>query len=211
MATTPGAAGPQWQTDSFEQLYRDVGDDLEQIPWSDGAPDEQLVGWLERLGPGRGRRGLVIGCGLGEDAEELGRRGWAVTAFDFSPTAIEWCRRRHPRSPVDYVVADLLDLPSDFTRAFDAVVEIYTIQSISLAQRPATLAALADTVAPEGRLFVRCMLRGDDDPVADRPWPVSRRDLLDLDRAGLTRVDEDTIDRGPDRLPVLVADYVRRR
>ena len=77
-----------------------------------------------------GGEALVIGCGLGDDAEELARRGYAVTAFDISPTAIARCRERFPQSPVHYRVADVPRLPGEWQGRFGLAVEINTIQSL---------------------------------------------------------------------------------
>ncbi|HEY0637567.1 MAG TPA: class I SAM-dependent methyltransferase [Pseudonocardiaceae bacterium] len=129
-----------------------------------------------------GRTALVIGCGLGDDAEEVARRGWRVTAFDAAPTAIRWCLRRFPGSPVEYRVADLFALPDT---TYDLVVEINTIQALPPGRRPATIAAIAATVAPGGTLFVRCLAREDDTPPRGRPWPVSRAELAAFGDAGL--------------------------
>ncbi|MCC5670705.1 class I SAM-dependent methyltransferase [Nostoc sp. CHAB 5784] len=41
-----------------------------------------------------GQKALVIGCGLGDDAEAIASLGFEVTAFDISPTAIAWCQER---------------------------------------------------------------------------------------------------------------------
>ncbi|MDZ7952448.1 hypothetical protein [Nostoc sp. DedQUE09] len=35
-----------------------------------------------------GQKALVIGCGLGDDAEALAHLGFEVTTFDISPTAM---------------------------------------------------------------------------------------------------------------------------
>jgi hypothetical protein len=67
-------------------------------------PNPSLVVWLGAHAVSG--RSLKVGAGLGDDAEELARRGLAVTAFDVAPTAIERARRRFPESGVDYVVAD---------------------------------------------------------------------------------------------------------
>ena len=74
-------------------------------------PHEELVRWLDAAGPLGGRRALVVGCGLGDDAVEVARRGAATTAFDLSPTAVAWCRRRFPDAPVTWTTADLLATP----------------------------------------------------------------------------------------------------
>ena len=81
----------------FETLYQQAGGDPSAVSWADLTPNPNLVAWLDREKvEGNGRRALKVGCGLGDDAEELARRGFLVTAFDVSPTAIEWCYTRFP-------------------------------------------------------------------------------------------------------------------
>lgn len=181
----------RWNTDEFEELYASVGDDLDQVPWARLAPNATLVEWLDGRAPGG--RALVVACGFGDDAEELARRGYEVTAFDLSETAIAWCHKRFPESTVDYRVADLL--ATEWEQAFDLVVELYTIQSLPPADRRRVLAALAAPVAPGGVLFVRCFARADDAPVDLRPWPVSRAELAWLTGEGLveTSLTEDVV------------------
>src|SRR6266498_2097846 len=96
----------------FEPLYRAAGGDAEKVPWADLSPNRWLVEWLDRqsLSP-KGAAAVVVGCGLGDDAEELSERGYEVVGFDVSPTAIEWARERFPDTAVQYRVADLFDLP----------------------------------------------------------------------------------------------------
>lgn len=178
-----------WSTDSFEDLYASVGGDLEQVPWARLGPHPMLVEWLDRRAVTPGSRALVVACGLGDDAEELRRRGCGVTAFDLAGTAIGWCRRRFPDSSVDYQVADLLKLPKEWAEKYDVVVEVNTIQSLPLHLRDAAVRAIAGTVAPGGALFVRCFGRADDEPAASRPWPVSREELAIFEQEGLREVE----------------------
>jgi SAM-dependent methyltransferase len=170
---------------SFEEIYARAGADLAAVPWARLGPNPALVGWLDRQPPAAGEPALVVGCGLGDDAEELARRGYRVTAFDLSPTAIGWCHRRFPGSPVAYQVADLFALPAAWRGAFSLTVEIRTIQSLPLGRREAVIATIAGTAAPGGRVFVHCEARGDDEPAPYRPWPVSRRELGAFTAAGL--------------------------
>jgi SAM-dependent methyltransferase len=173
----------------FEEIYAEAGERLDEIPWASLVASPSLVAWLQSDAaptPVAGARALVIGCGLGDDAEELRSRGWETTAFDISPTAIERCRERFPKSSVDYEVADLFDLPRAWHRAFALVVEIRTLQSLPLAVRAAAVDAIAGTLGPGGRLFVRCFGRGAGQPVGRRPWPVSRDELAGFERAGLS-------------------------
>ena len=159
----------------FEEIYARAGDRLEAIPWASLAPHSGLAAWLDRDVAPAERAALVVGCGLGDDAEALSARGWRVSAFDVAPTAIARCRERFPASAVDYRVADLFALPSDWRDAFGLVVEIRTLQSLPIDQRPEAVRAIASTVKTGGSVWVRCLAREDDEPVAARPWPVSRQ------------------------------------
>src|SRR5688500_17557996 len=88
--------------DAFEHLYRSAAGDAPKVAWADLAPNANVSRWHDReCGDANTEHALVIGCGLGDDAEELALRGFAVTAFDISPTVIDWCRRRFPQSRVD--------------------------------------------------------------------------------------------------------------
>ena len=75
----------------FDPLYRWADGNISAIPWAAKGVNPNLIAWLDREHVnGGGRRALVIGCGLGEDAEELASRDFDVTAFDVAPAAIEW-------------------------------------------------------------------------------------------------------------------------
>lgn len=176
----------------FETLYRQADGDPGGISWADLAPNPNLVAWLDREHvAGGGRRALKIGCGLGDDAEELARRGFVVTAFDVSPTAVDWCRRRFPGSVVRWQVADLLAPPRAWLAprgAFDFVVESYTLQVLPPVARAAALANVARFVAPHGELLVIARGRENGDPEGAMPWPLTRRELDRLRALGLTEL-----------------------
>jgi SAM-dependent methyltransferase len=156
-----------------------------------------------------GRSALIVGCGLGDDAEEAARRGYLVTAFDLSPTAIQDCRDRFPGSAVDYQVADLFHLPARWNLAFGLVVEIRTLQSLPLAQRADAAAAIAATVRPGGWLFVHCLGRDDDEPTIGRPRPVSRRELRAFRDAGLRQAEFRDQPAGPGQSRSFTVSYTR--
>src|SRR3954470_7439827 len=121
----------------FDVLYRRAGGQAGAIPWVDLRPNPNLSEWLSAAAPPPGRA-LVIGCGLGDDAELLASLGWSVVAFDISAEAIRWARERFPKSRVDYRAFDLFEAPSEWRRGFDLVVEAYTLQVL-----PPTLRAQA--------------------------------------------------------------------
>ncbi len=78
----------------FEALYKEAAGNNEHIPWADLEPNRFFKAWAEKSGlKGDGSKALVVGCGLGDDAAYLKDRGFEVSAFDISPTAIEWAKR----------------------------------------------------------------------------------------------------------------------
>ena len=169
-----GAVDP---TGWFEQLYVSAAEGDRAIPWDRGGPHPLLDEWARTLS-GAGRRALVVGSGLGPDAELLAARGFDVTAFDVSPTAIESARARFPESAVDYRVANLLAPPAEWREAFDLVVESLTVQSMPIEFHPEATASVARMVAPGGRLLVIATGRTDDADVPDGPpWPLTRAEI----------------------------------
>jgi len=161
-----------------QELYSRAGRRAESIPWADMVPNPNLVSWLEKKGTrGDGKRALVIGCGLGDDAEELQRRGFCVTAFDVAKTAIEWCEERFRGSQVKYAAADLFSPPRDWIRGFDFVLESYTLQTFPASLRPRAMRAMAELVAPKGVLLVIARGRNEGEPEGEFPWPLVRSEL----------------------------------
>ena len=167
----------------FERLYAEAEAGVSVVPWADGLPNPHLVTWSDGVRgglDGTGRLALVVGCGLGCDAEFLAGRGFGVTAFDVAPTAIAGARRLYPGSAVRYVTADLLALPAEWAGAFDLVVEAYTVQPLYGPARAAALAALSGPVAPGGTLLVISLATEEEAPVRDpamMPWPLTRAEL----------------------------------
>ena len=184
----------------FEQLYAKAGGDAGSIPWADLKPNANLLAWLDRERPTASGRALVVGCGLGDDAEELSRRGWHVTAFDIAASAIGWCQKRFAGTTVRYQQADLLNPPDDFQRAFDFVFESYTLQALPPELLPKTTAGVAGFVAPRGRALILCRAREASDPLSGPPWPLTREDLSRFTREhGLIEQSfEDYIDKDDD-------------
>src|SRR3954453_2666275 len=85
--------------DWFDILYREADGNEKLLPWVDDNPNPNLVSWLDREQFSvAGKRILVVGCGLGQDAEELARRGGKGVALDISPTPIGGAQKRPPPS-----------------------------------------------------------------------------------------------------------------
>ena len=183
----------------FEVLYAEANQDVLQVPWAKLTIHPYLQDWLDSHVPqGESSCALVIGCGLGDDAEGLQERGFKVTAFDISPTAIAWCRKRFPNSSVTYVVADLLALNPAWHRAFDFVVESRNIQALPLSVRSNVIQAIASLVAPGGTLLVITRSRDTDTEPDGPPWPLCDRELAQFQELGLLEIRRDTFYEGND-------------
>ncbi len=111
MAAAAIAAGDP--TGWFEQLYAASAAGRMAVPWDRGEPSRYLTQWAQaRRLQGSGRSAVIVGCGLGDDAELIAGLGYQTTAFDISPTAIATARGRFPGSAVRYQAADLLSAPA---------------------------------------------------------------------------------------------------
>ncbi|MEV4640178.1 class I SAM-dependent methyltransferase [Actinoplanes sp. NPDC049548] len=160
----------------FERLYAEAGAGTAEVPWDVPEPSRYLAAWARRGGlTGEGRRALVVGCGLGRDAEFLAGLGFAVIAFDISATAVRTARVRHPSSPVDYVVADLLDPPPSWRGGFDLVVESNNVQALPAPERARAIANVGPMVAPSGTLLVIAV--AEQGEREGPPWPLTRAEI----------------------------------
>lgn len=80
-------------------------------------------------------RALDLGCGRGQYAPELARRGWQVVGIDNVPAAIAEARRRDARAA--YVVGDVTDLPAAGLGTFDFFLDVGCFQGLHAEQRAA--------------------------------------------------------------------------
>jgi SAM-dependent methyltransferase len=174
----------------FEPLYAEAQGNTDRVPWADLKPNPNLVDWLDREAiHGDGRTALVVGCGLGDDAELLASRGFRVTAFDVAPTAVAWCRQRFPTTSVRYETADLLNPFADWSGAFDFVFEAYTLQVLHGAElRKKAIRRLALFPRPGGIVLAICRGREPADPEGQMPWPLLRDELSCFETHGLAQV-----------------------
>ena len=180
----------------FEAMYAEAHFYEQAVPWADMVSNTNLVQWLDHRNiQGQGHRALVVGCGLGDDAEELARRGFEVVAFDIASTAIDWCKKRFPASHVEYVVADTLNAPSAWNASFDFVFEAYTLQSLPADLRRKAIACIAGMIAKQGTLLVICRGRSPEEQPENFPWPLTKEELDEFLSTGLRQVQfEDYLD-----------------
>ena len=173
----------------FEPLYAAASGNTAQVPWAKNQAHLYLQQWLQEYLPEtEGKSALVVGCGLGDDAELLASMGYHVTAFDISPTAIAWCKQRFPESQVNYLVADLFDLDPAWQHKFDFVFECRTVQALPLEVRSQVIEIISNLVAKNGTLLVVTRHREDNTIPEGPPWALSSAELAQFIESGLTEV-----------------------
>jgi SAM-dependent methyltransferase len=155
---------------SYDAAYRYGG----SPNWDVGHPQPAFVS-LAEAGL-LGRRVLDVGCGTGELALYLARRGHRVVGIDFAPAAVAIARRKAQwrRLDVRFVVMDALDLPRLGLR-FDAVTDSAMFHVLGGAERERFVDALAAVLEPGGSYFVLGDARPESDPIDG--YGLSRREF----------------------------------
>jgi SAM-dependent methyltransferase len=162
----------------FERLYAEAREGKAVVPWADLHPNPNLLEYWEKCPiPATGKRALKVGCGLGDDAEQLAAWGFETIAFDISPSAIQYCLDRFPETRVTYVVADLLHPPGAWTCYFDFVLESYTLQVLPPSLRVQAIPRLVDFLKEGALLLLIARGRHENEPKGLMPWPLTRREL----------------------------------
>jgi len=174
----------------FDQLYSAAAAGETDMPWDRREPHPLLHQWAQsRRLAGAGRRAVVVGCGLGADAEYTAGLGYDTVGFDVSGTAVRLATVRFPGSTVRYVAADLLDPPQDWLRAFDLVVEVITVQALPDPPRRQAITNVGRLVGHGGTLIVIAAVQDDNTPPAQGPpWPLSRAEIGAFATDGLNLV-----------------------
>lgn len=203
----------------FEPLYARADGNPALIPWAHLRPHPLLESWLDQPGlEVADADTLVVGCGLGDDADELARRGCRVTAFDLSGTAVAWARDRHgdgpdgARHPIRWEVADLFQPPENWRGMFGLVVEVRTIQSLTAELRDAAMQAIAGFVGTGGFLLHIGLLATSAEAaeeVEGPPWPLAPAELVAYEAAGLERLALEHPSVGDDRTMEIRATFRR--
>jgi hypothetical protein len=180
----------------FDALYREAESGASEIPWADLVPNPNLLDfWNLHPQEARNKSALIIGSGLGDDAEQLAAWGFQTTAFDISATAIAATKERFPSSTLEYVVADLLAPPESWRARFDFVFESYTLQSLPPDLRAQAFPRIAEFVKPAGLLLVIARGRDPEEDPGHVPWRLTRAELAAFCSAGLQEASfEDYID-----------------
>lgn len=167
----------------FENVYKNVDkDNLVAIPWANLVANAHLVDYLNGKDDMIYGRALVIGCGLGDDADALAKMGYEVDAIDISQTAIKMAKERFPTETIDFRVEDIFKLPASMFAAYDFVFESRTIQSLDPKFRDELIEIIAGLLAKDGELLVHTNIQDDNENYGGPPWPLYRRELLGFEK-----------------------------
>lgn len=162
----------------FDSIYSDAEGDFKAVFWADLEASPYLTAWLKASTlTTEMKSAIAIGCGVGDDAEEMAHYGYDVTAFDISPSAIDLCKNRYTETKVNYLVADLFEYPEAWRGSFDLVYECNTIQVLPGKYRKQAMLAMVSLLAPGGTLLVSCRSRKSGEQEEDIPLPLDKEEI----------------------------------
>ena len=122
--------------------------------WPAEGATPQVEALLRRLGPGRGRRALDLGCGEGRHTILLARRGYATTAMDLEPRALARARAacRAAGARASFRRGDALALPP--AGAWDVILDYGVYHHIVARDQARYRRSVAGALAPGGHLLL---------------------------------------------------------
>ncbi len=146
----------------MDRIYRTIP--LEAIPWNMDNPPAALVDLVEsrRVLP---CKAADLGCGAGNYAIWLSRRGFGVTGIDSSPTAIAIATKKAAQEGVGcrFIVADLLgDLHELRGETFGFAYDWELLHHIFPKDRERYFRNVSTLLEPGGKYFSVCF--SEDDP-----------------------------------------------
>ncbi len=123
--------------------------------WPEVGPTPYVARWIARLGSGRGRTALDLGCGEGRHTIALARKGYDVTAFDLEPLALKKARAYMAKAGLrgTYVAGNALDLRFD-DAAFDLVLDYGCFHHVVTRDWPRYRRGIARVLKPGGHLLL---------------------------------------------------------
>jgi SAM-dependent methyltransferase len=146
------------------------------MPWEKGAPSPGLVDFLAAHPDLPRETVLVPGCGSGHDVRAWAQAGFAVTAYDIAPSAVQLTREGNLAAGVNAEVmrGDFLgDAP---LRLFDWIFEHTLFCAIDPACRDAYCVAVRRWLKPRGHyLAVSYLIPDAEGP----PFGTTRQEQLD--------------------------------
>jgi 2-polyprenyl-3-methyl-5-hydroxy-6-metoxy-1,4-benzoquinol methylase len=162
----------------FDTVYKIAKGDYKKVFWADLEANPLLIDWLKKNQSKKKKpKAIVVGCGVGDDAEALSESGFEVTAFDIAPTAIELCKKRYPNTKVNYLVANLFEYDNSWFQNFDLVYECNTIQVLPGVYRIKARTAISNLVSKDGYALISCRSREKNKNLNDIPLALDKEEI----------------------------------
>jgi len=161
----------------FDNIYKNTNDTHSNIPWATLNANIYLKDYLDNNEMVKNKKALVIGCGLGDDANELSLKGYEVDAIDISDHAISLAKKRFQDKNINFKVEDIFDLPKSMINSYDFIYEGLTIQSIHPQYRESLIKIIYSLNKSNGELLLYTNIQNDSDSFGGPPWPLYRKDL----------------------------------
>lgn len=123
-------------------------------------------------------RALDIGCGTGDHALNLARRGWDVTAVDVVARALQVARVKAVEAGLDvrYVQADVTDMADQVGTDFALLLDVGCFHGLKPQQRPSYIQQLA-AVSRSGATMLMLAFQPGRRPPAPLPRGATRCEL----------------------------------
>ncbi len=150
----------------WERYYAAVSAPAE-MPWYCAGLDPDVERALPELGIAGGRA-LDLGTGPANQAFELARRGFEVTASDLAPSAIERARERAREQGVSVRLVQDDVLATTLAGPFDLILDRGCVQCLPPARRGDYIAAVERLLAPGGHLLLKTF--SDEEPRTEGPY-----------------------------------------
>lgn len=172
----------------WEEIYADIP--LKKIPWR-SAP----ATWFYQLvdsGTVPSGITLELGCGTGEKAVHLAKKGFKVTAVDISRTAIEHVQKLAEKEGVKvaFYVKDATNLSFLKQRQFDFVLDFANLHGVVREKQQTYAQEIIRHTETGGLFFLRCFSKRTPDRGKDyfvdrlvgdwKIWYFSEDDVLEL-------------------------------
>lgn len=135
------------KSDFWEELYRN-----NTVAWDLRTPTPAFIDLLNSEYFLNKNKMLVVGCGYGYDAIEAAKKGFNVTALDFSETAIEFAKTLAGKEKVsvNFLVEDFFNLNTSFLNSFEIIFDYVTYCAIDPARRKEYADKISQLLKPEG-------------------------------------------------------------
>jgi 2-polyprenyl-3-methyl-5-hydroxy-6-metoxy-1,4-benzoquinol methylase len=156
----------------WEQIYKNKA-----VPWDVGQAEDALVKLINSdfIKP---CKVLEIGCGTGNDAIFMAKKGFDVTAIDISKTAIEEAKKRAEKAGVhcNFLAEDIAELKS-VSDKFDFLYDRACFHFIPEEKRDKYIQAAKKLLVKDGCFVL--IVSSEKDPVKG-PYQFSKDDIKQL-------------------------------